>query len=315
MKKSIGFVLLALVLLMTSSGCGVAATSVPPTVAPSSTPVPPTNTLEPTATATATTVPSPTSLPGSVVLPVDTLGKNKPWLPLENSARPGTYYFYFNLSKPPFNSVLVRQAFAAAIDREALVEIAVKYGAQDPKPATSLTPPETLGRDLYNEVGIPFDPAHARELLAQAGYTDAGKFPPVTLLINVGGDAAPGFHVKITDEMVRMWEQHLGIKVTVEVVNWGAYRERIASNPPEIFRLSWAADYNDPDNFLREIFDSGSEYNYGEFSHSEFDLLVNRAKNSYDPAQRQELYIQAERILCETEAVLIPIFHSTYNIP
>jgi ABC-type oligopeptide transport system substrate-binding subunit len=254
-------------------------------------------------------------LPGSVVLPVDTLGKNKPWLPLDNSARPGTYYFYFNLSKPPFNSVLVRQAFAAAIDREALVEIAARYGATNPRPATSFTPPETLGRDLYNEVGIPFDPAHAQELLVQAGYADAGKFPPVTLLINVGGDAAPGFHVKITDEMVRMWEQHLGIKVTVEVVNWGTYRDRIASNPPEMFRTSWAADYNDPDNFLREVFDSGSEYNYGKFSNSEFDLLVNRAKNSYDPAQRQELYIQAERILCETEAVLIPIFHSTYNIP
>jgi oligopeptide transport system substrate-binding protein len=248
-------------------------------------------------------------------LPVDTLGKNKPWLPMENSARPGTYYFYFNLSKPPFNSVLVRQAFAAAIDREALVEIAAKYGAQDPRPATSFTPPETLGRDLYNKVGIPFDPARAQELLAEAGYTDAGKFPPVTLLINMGGDAAPGFHVKITDEMVRMWEQHLGIKVKVEVVEWGTYRDRIASNPPEIFRLSWAADYNDPDNFLREIFSSGSEYNYGSFSNAEFDLLVNRAKNSYNPAQRQELYIQAEQILCETEAALIPIFHSTYNLP
>lgn len=311
MKKSIVFCFLVLVLFM--AGCGEASTPIPPTAVPSPSPVPPTATSEPTAT--ATTAPTATPLPGSVVLPVDTLGKNKPWLPMENSARPGTYYFYFNLSKPPFNSVLVRQAFAAAVDREALVDIAAQYGAQDPRPATSFTPPETLGRDLYNDVGIPFDPARAQELLAEAGYTDAGKFPPVTLLINMGGDAAPGFHVKITDEMARMWEQHLGIQVKVEVVEWGTYRDRIASNPPEIFRLSWAADYNDPDNFLREIFNSGSEYNYGSFSNAEFDLLVNRAKNSYDPAQRQELYIQAEQILCETEAAIIPIFHSTYNIP
>ncbi len=311
MKKSIGLVFLALALLTVSSSCGVASTPIPPTATPS--PIPPTFTPEPTATATQ--VPSPTSLPGSVVLPVDTLGESSPWLPLDKTARPGTYYFYFNLSKPPFNSVLVRQAFAAAIDREALVKVAAKYGAKNPRPATTFTPPETLGRDLYNEVGIPFNPAHAKELLAQAGYTDASKFPPVTLSINLGGDAAPGFHVKITDEMVKMWEQHLGIKVTVKVINWGPYLDGIASNPSEMFRLSWAADYNDPDNFLREIFGSGSEYNYGKFSNSEFDVLVNRAKYSSDPAERQELYIQAEQILCETEAALIPIFHSTYNIP
>jgi len=234
---------------------------------------------------------------------------------MENSARPGTYFFFFNLSKPPFNNALVRQAFAAAIDREALVEVAKKYGANNPRPATTFTPPETLGRDLYNEVGIPFNPANAKDLLAQAGYSDPSKFPPVTLLINVGGDAAPGFHVKITDEMVKMWQQYLGIKVTVEVINWGPYLERIDSSPTEIFRLSWAADYNDPDNFLREIFKSGSQYNYGNFSNTEFNKLVDRAAKSTDPAERQELYIQAERILCETEAALIPIYHSTYNIP
>jgi oligopeptide transport system substrate-binding protein len=311
-KKSIGFVFLALLLLV-SSGCGAAATSVPPTNTPLPSPIPATFTPEPTATATQ--IPTPTSLPGAVVLPVDTFKNSNPWLPLDKTARPGTYFFYFNLAKPPFNNALVRQAFAAAIDRETLVKIAAKYGATNPKPATTFTPPETLGRDLYNEVGIPFDPARAKELLAQAGYTDASKFPPVTLSINVGGDAAPGFHVKITDEMVKMWEQHLGIQVKVVVVNWGTYREQIASNPPELFRLSWAADYNDPDNFLREIFSSTAEYNYGKFSNSEFDLLVNRAKNSYDPAERQDLYIQAERILCETEAAVIPIFHSTYNIP
>lgn len=317
MKKSLfSTFLLFVVVAVVFSGCAPAPTPAPPTDTPSPippTPIPPTFTPEPTSTATP--IPSPTPFPGLVVLPVDTLGKSIPWLPMENAARPGTYYFYFNLSKPPFNSVLVRQAFTAAIDREALVLTADKYGAKDPRPATTFTPPETLGRDLYNEVGIPFNPAHAKELLAQAGYTDASKFPPVTLLINVGGDAAPGFHVKITDEMVKMWKQFLGINVTVEVISWNPYLERIDSNPSEIFRITWAADYNDPDNFLREIFNSGSQYNYGNFSNSEFDELVDRAAKRHDPAERQELYIQAERLLCETEAALIPIFHSTYNIP
>lgn len=312
MKKSIQSVFIAFVVLtVLLSGCAPAPTPIPPTFTPS--PIPSTSTPESTATATA--IPSPTPLPGSVVLPVDTLGKNIPWLPMENSARPGTYYFYFNTLKPPFNSALVRQAFAAAIDREVLVEIAKKYGATNPRPATTFTPPEMLGRDLYNEVGMSFNPANAKDLLAQAGYTDTSKFPPVALMISLSGDAAPGFHVKITDEMIKMWQQYLGIKVSIEIVEWSSYSDRIKNNPPEMIRLSWAADYNDPDNFLREIFKTGGQYNYGKFSNSEFDSLVDRASKSNDPAERQELYIQAERILCETEAALIPIYHATYNIP
>jgi oligopeptide transport system substrate-binding protein len=315
MKKSLRTMTLAIVFLVVlQSGCAPAATPAPPTVAPSPTsipsPIPPTFTPEPTATATL--IPSPTPLPGSLVLPVDTLDNTIPWLPLDSSARPGTYYFSFNLSKPPFNSVLVRQAFVAAIDREALVEVAEKYGQKNPRPATSLTPPETLGRDLYNQVGIPFNPDHAKELLEQAGYTEGSNFPPVTLLTNMTGDPAPGAHVKIADAMVEMWQQYLGIQVTVKVMRWESYAESIDTNPPEIFRVGWAADFNDPDNFLRELFVSESQYNYGNFSTPEFDELVDRAAELNDPAERQELYIQAERILCESEAALIPIYHCTH---
>ncbi|HLC05475.1 MAG TPA: ABC transporter substrate-binding protein, partial [Anaerolineales bacterium] len=180
MKRSARIALVGIVLIGAAlAGCAPAPTPaptpspVPPTFTPS--PVPPTPTPEPTSTATAS--PTPTPLPGLLVLPVDTLDNRIPWLQMDKSARPGVYYFYFNLAKPPFNNVLVRQAFAAAIDREALVEIAKKYKATDPRPATSLTPPGTLGRDLYGEVGIPFDPTRAKELLTQAGYTDSSSFP------------------------------------------------------------------------------------------------------------------------------------------
>lgn len=311
MKKSIGskFLLFVLVTVLVISGCAPAPTPtpVPPTFTPS--PIPPTLTPEPTATATL--IPSPTPLPGSVVIPLDSFGKSIPWLPTDKSAMPGTYFFYFNLEKPPFNSVLVRQAFAAAIDREALVEVAKKYGARNPEPATTFTPSVTLGRDLYNEVGIPFDIAHAKDLLAQAGYTDPSKFPSVTLLISTASKDVPGFHVKIAETMVDMWQQNLGVKITVETRDRGTFFSQIKSDPPELFRLIIYSDINDPDDFLK-IFQTGAEYNYGGFSNSEFDKLIDRAAKISDPAERQLLYMQAEGILCETEIAIIPIFHATY---
>jgi len=311
MKKSIQPVFFAFVLLtVLLSGCAPVSTPVPPT----SSPVPPTLTPEPTATATQ--IPSPTPLPGSVVLPVDTLGKNNPWLPLENTARPGINYVGFNTLKPPFNSSLVRQAFSYAIDRDVLVEMAIKYKSINPVHATTLTPPETLGRDLYGEVGAMFNPQMAKDLLTQAGYSDPSSFPKVVFLVNVSGDTAPGARFNIANAMADMWQTHLGITVEVQAIqSFSEYGNRLKSNTPDLFWMGWAADYNDPDNFLRELLQSGSEYNYGNFSNPEFDDLVNRAKNSYDPAKRQELYIQAERILCETEAALIPLFHVTYSIP
>ncbi len=312
MRKIGSSILVLVISVFVLQGCGAQAPTVQPqpTAAATETPLPAT----PEATATATSVPSPTplpsptALPGSLVLPVDTLAKEIPWLPLDTSARPRSYFFYFNFSKPPFNNLLVRQAFAAATDREALTALAQKYGAPDAKPATTLTPPETLGRDLYNQVGIPFDPARAKDLLLQAGYTDPTKFPAVTLLTNATGDPAPGVHQKIAEALVKMWKEYLGVTVTFQVVSWSNYQSRLASDPSEIVRLGWAADYNDPDDFLWELFRTGGPENYGHFSDADFDQLVERAKASTDPAERQQLYIQAERILCETQTALIPIY-------
>jgi ABC-type oligopeptide transport system substrate-binding subunit len=195
------------------------------------------------------------------------------------------------------------------MDRQVIIDMAKKYKAKDPKPATTLTPPITLGRDLYNEVGITFDPQKAKALLAEAGYSDLSAFPAVTVVVNSYGDIAPGARFNMASATAKMWKTNLGINVKVEALQPASFRNRLQSNLPEIYWLGWVADVNDPDNFLREIFLSGSQYNYGKFSNSEFDQMVARARLSRDPAERQELYILAERLLCETEAALIPLYH------
>lgn len=292
----------------------IPASQTPTAHPPSSTP-----TLTSTATATftptasplpptATPTPSPTPLPGSVVFPVGNLRKTIPWLPFDDSGRPGVHFLVFNTSLPPFNKALVRQAFAYAVDREKITEMAAKYKANNPKPATSLTPPETLGRDLYNQVGIPFDPAKAKELLAEAGYPDPASFPTITILVNSYGDTAPGARFNMAKAMAEMWKTHLGVTVEVQALAPPNFGNRIKSNPPEIFWIGWIPEVNDPDDFLRSIFHSGSESNFGKFSSLEFDHLVDRAARSQNPADRQELYILAERLLCETEAGLIPLY-------
>jgi serine/threonine protein kinase len=283
-----------------------------------------TNTLIPTFTRVNTVAPLPTPmpepLPGKVVVPLDTLGKEIPWLPMDKTAIPGINYVGFNTVEPPFNNPLVRQAFAYSIDRNVLVDMAIRFGEKNATPATTLTPPQTLGRDLYGVVGVNFDPGRAKELLKEAGYSDVLSFPRVIFLIRSSGTTDLDAHFNMAKTMADMWQVHLGIRVEIQFIkSFSDYNNRLKTDPPGLFWVSWVADYNDPANFVGEIFNPNGnyhgEYNYGSFSNSEFNRLVDLAAGRNDPGQRQALYIHAEDILCKIEAAIIPLFHATYNTP
>jgi oligopeptide transport system substrate-binding protein len=247
-------------------------------------------------------------LPGLETVPLDALGDSIPWLPLDTSARPAVYYYLFNMSKPPFDNLLVRQAFAAAIDREAFVRIAQEFGAVNPTAATTLTPPETLGRDLYNAIGVRFHPGDARQYLAQAGYTDLATFPPATLMVGGNND----LDIRIAEELVKSWRLYLGVDVTMNVITEKYFQ---SAREGDIYSWGWGADYNDPDNFLLENFRTDSPSNFSYFSNSAYDEIVDKAAEETDPALRQALYIDAETMLAETVVALIPLFHHSLDIP
>lgn len=246
------------------------------------------------------------SLPGRVVIPIENMAPEIPWLPMDPNAIPATTWIAFNVNSHPFDNPMVRKAFAAAIDREAVTEISREAFANDSaQPATTLLPPDILGRYLYGEIGTPFDPDSAREYLAVAGYPDGENFPPVMIMVN---ENEPN-HV-IFDAVIHMWMDILNIQVDVEYIQWEVYTETIYNNHPPIFRFGWLADINDPENFM-QIYRNDSEFNHSGFSNPRYDQLVDRALQTTNPAERQELYIEAERILCEEETVIIPLYHFT----
>jgi peptide/nickel transport system substrate-binding protein len=84
----------------------------------------------------------------------------------------------------PFKKLAVRQALNYAIDRSAIVKLAYQG---DAVPGASFMPYKMQ----FFDSGItpyPYDPAKARQLLAQAGYPHGFK----TFLITVSGDVAGG---------------------------------------------------------------------------------------------------------------------------
>jgi ABC-type transport system substrate-binding protein len=299
------------------SACSQSPTAAPisvivPSEVPAATKTPlPVNTNTPVPTATNT--PEPTPIPGVQVYPISSLASSIPWLPLDESNDPMTVYYGFNCDKPPFDNAFVRQAFAAAVDREEIAKEAAGFKFRNVTPATSLTPPEVLGRDLYGAVGIPFDPARAKDLLKQAGYENVDSFPAVTLYVTTRGSDAPGAYYQMAKSIVGMWKKHLGINVIIKTFeNFGGYQEIWATNPGDIYQLGWGVDKNDPDNILNYLFHSGGGFNLGNYNSKVFDAIVEKAAGLSNPLERQLLYIQAEQILTEDDAGVIPLFHTLF---
>ena len=243
------------------------------------------------------------------VVPLDDIDRIKadPVLSKELFIAPqlGVYYYGFNNTKPPFDNPLVRKAFSAAINRQALIDFVLKGGQ---RLATTFTPPPIFGSVSPEEgIGIGYDPEVARKYLAEAGYPGGKGLPEITLMFN-----SSEAHAKIAQAIQQMWKENLGVEVNLTNQEWKVYLNTLQQNAPQIYRLGYVADYPDANNSLHEIWHSTEGFNWIKWSNAEFDRMVELATCELDSAKRLELYKRAEQILCEEEAGIAPIYFYTF---
>ena len=225
----------------------------------------------------------------------------------------GTYYFGFNTARAPFDRPLVRKAFAAAVDRQAVVELVAAHAdpgnsrtVQGLAEALTFTAPGVVGHvDGRSEgVGIAYDPAQARLWLAAAGYPEGRGLPPITLAYN-----AHALHQAVAEELRRSWAENLGVTVTLSsTASFQDYTALLNSDPPQVWRLGWVADHPDAYNVL---YDPLLPYRarFGGWRNPTYDALLAQAAQTADLSARRLLYAQAEEILVETDAVLLPLYY------
>ena len=100
------------------------------------------------------------------------------------------------------------------------------------------------------------------------------------------------------------------MNVGIQNRDWADYRVEQPDGVYQVWRASWCADYPDAYNFLHLVIG----YNVGglgNWSNSAYDDLLSEAVQEPDSQARQELYRQAEEILVETDAVLVPLYYPT----
>ena len=205
----------------------------------------------------------------------------------------GTVLYRFNTTRKPLNDKRVRRALSMALDREAIC----KNVFRGYNPAYGMTPPTG---DYDPPRGAMFDPAAAKELLAEAGFPNGKGFPRLKLLIASRETAAT-----LATAVQAMWRTHLGVEVEIENKEWTAYLVATQNLEYDIVAGGWIGDYIDPLTFL-EMWAPGNGNNNTGWASQPFSAKLDESIQATDPASRYEILREAETILLE-DAPIAPI--------
>lgn len=205
----------------------------------------------------------------------------------------------FNSTRRPFTDPRVRRALALAIDRDRLVKV-VGAGRT---PARSYTPPNRI--DYVPVEAFQDDPAEARRLLAEAGYPGGHGFPRLEIIFCQIDQS------QLVLEVVQgMWQKHLGLTVGLANQEFSVWQDSIRTGHYHLIWDFWGLSY--PQRFF-ELQGTGNSFSHYQWSHADYDRLLQAASVAASIPERNALFVQLEAILAR-EMPAIPLYFdvSTY---
>lgn len=214
---------------------------------------------------------------------------------LHAAAALNVQYFGFDTTRPPFDDPAVRRAFALALDRPRLVELAEGSASQ---PASSVVPPALWPEGMEDDHR--HDPAAAARLLDEAGYADRDDLGVITVN-GAGLGVSPA---------VAVWREALGVSITVENMEFADYLRTLETNPPQIFTINWIADYPSPYALYSLLLLPDAASNYGGWTDETFVELLETASSADDEAELAAAYREVDARV-DAEAPVIPWSYGT----
>ena len=225
--------------------------------------------------------------------------KDDPNLALYDREALNIFYVGMTNTFAPFDNVMVRQAIAQGIDRQRIVDTFYPAGSSV---ATHFTPC-AIPNGCVGDEWYAYDPAKAKQLLADAGYPDG--FDTTIYYRDVVRSYLPEPGSVATDLQAQLAE--IGINAQIEVMESGAFiEESNAGRLDGLYLLGWGADYPHITNFLDFHF-SASNPQFGDPIPDIYEKLAEAAQIA-DPAQAEPLYVAANNAIKEF-VPMVPIAH------
>jgi oligopeptide transport system substrate-binding protein len=218
------------------------------------------------------------------------------------------YYMGYDLKNPDgifTKSVNMRHAFDEAVDKETM--IATTFSGIGTV-ACGLVPPGMPGFQDCDTIGNPYDVDKAKADF-QAGLDELGLTADTLPALEIGFNTDANHEAKV-DFLVEQWRQAFGVEVSPVGLEWGAYLDRLAEDPFDIFRLGWGADYPHPNNFLTDLISCQSGNNNMGYCNEDVDALLQEAAVTPDLEDQVPIYNQAQEMVME-DTPIIPLRFAT----
>ena len=218
----------------------------------------------------------------------------------------GTYYFGFNVTKPPFaGQPGLRRAFSLAVDRDIIANVV--SGAGEIAAYSWVPPVRGYQQQVPEEARWTQErrEAEARRLYAEAGYS-SGNPLKVEVLYNTSDN-----HKRIAIALAFMWKQVLGVEASLANQDWKVFLEtRKRKEETQIYRAGWIGDYEDAYTFA-QLLESTNEQNDFGYDSPRYDALLAAASAEPDIARRAEHLQEAERLMLADQPLMPLYFYVT----
>ena len=210
----------------------------------------------------------------------------------------GITYLNLNTSVWPLDDMRVRRARAYLTDRKT---IASKIYQGMDQPATSLLLPGSwaYGRGVRQP---DYDPARARALLQEAGFTlrgDVYQKDGRALSIVLSTHSEDPNRVQAVEFLQNEWQRN-GIQVKVTTTEWPTFSGGVQASKHQVALLGWLY-LVDPDRLLYNQFVSNGSQNWERYSNPKVDALLERGRTTLDRAARTKIYQEAAAILAQEQ--------------
>ncbi len=208
------------------------------------------------------------------------------------------YYFSVNHGKEEFQDAKLREAFASAIDRDAVVSKMNGLGIR----SDSVIGPKVFGYvESAAEAGTPYDLEKAKSLVEENGF---GEKTYKLLTPNRS-------NFLLMAEIVQAQLSEAGFNIEIESMEWASFLDTARQGNFDLTFLSWSNLTADGSELFYPNFhsDNVGASNRAQYSNEAFDQLVDESRTTTDQDKRLELLDQANRLMLDEDAVVI-MYHS-----